>query len=162
MTDHSVNLIINTVSLHRVDAALSPELSSDDVSVSSEDERVNEVESENSCIFSWSDDDYYICLCPGHAHSCSCTLNPKNRGAKSVGSFGKAPDPLKDSTCEIVKPSGPLPSPEWKWLACEVLRMWSGLSLLKRSEPVKSITFLEIMPHAPCLWCHCGWWKLFV
>ena len=137
----------NALSSHRVDTALSPELSSDDVSVSSEDEGVTRVESEDSCISVSSDDDYYFCSCPGRAHSRLCPLNPRNRGAKAVGSFEKAPAPSKDSSCEIVKPSGPLPSSEWKWLACEVLRRWSDLSLRERSEPVKSINCPEIMPH---------------
>ena len=54
------------------------------------------------------------------------------------------------SSCTVVHPSGPLPSPEWKSNVSTVLKQWSGLSLITKPEPVKTTITCscpEILPH---------------
>ena len=107
-----------------------------------------------------SDDDQLSCNCPNGyrgTHKQDCHLNPRHKGGKLFRSLYTAPNEptsSKSSQCELVdvstsshQPSGPLPSPDWKQRACEMVKQWSGVSLTSEEEPVKAVKYIEILPH---------------
>ena len=120
----------------------------DDYSQHSEDE--NEAGSDMEELS--SDDEQLSCNCPKAyrgTHVRGCYLNPRNKGAnlRSLPNEPTCSQSLVDESVSSFQPSGPLPSPEWKRRACEMVRHWSCVSVNSESEPVKAIKCAEILPH---------------
>ena len=120
----------------------------------------DETEAESDMEDLSSDDDQLSCNCPNGyrgTHKQDCHLNPRYKGAKlfrSLYTTPNEPTSSKSSQCELVdvsnssyQPSGPLPSPDWKQCACEMVKQWSGVSLTSEEEPVKAVKCIEILPH---------------
>ena len=102
-----------------------------------------------------SDDEQLHCACPNgdrgtHLRSCHRHLGAKS-SRKNVPNESTCSRP---SECQVVEvsnssfqPSGPLPSPEWKQHACEMVSQWSGVSVSSELEPVQAVECPEISPH---------------
>ena len=96
-----------------------------------------------------SDDELLYCYCKmGYkgTHQSDCPFNP-GRSSRGRGRSRLPECEVVDMSDYSIQPSGPLPSPDWKQHACEMVSKWSHVPLNSESEPVKAIKCAEILPH---------------